>query len=406
MNTLTVNILELDLNIIVFYKQPLVSFNVFGDIINKHLNTHLKSILVGDANINLLSNSNQSRKYIDCTLENGFYILNNISKKYATRVASRTLGNNLTTSQTIIDHVLTNITNFKFDLCINDNPMSDHKEMQIVFGINESIHFETVKETLSITKLDFDKYNNELSVLKNNLDHSNDFNELTSILERCKLNNTRTKTIEREMNPNKPWINEAFLNLIKQRKRYFILLKKSPSNEYLQRRFNYVCDTIKNQKTILRPNYFASVINANMGNPKIIWNNIKHALFNKKNNNDSVYTIKNNFNQIINDKKAISNEFNMYFRDIGKALHDKLVTDYPNSNTRDIAHNSVNSIFLLPTNSNEICKIIDTIKPGNNHNECISANSLKKHKQLISPIIISRLINVCFHTFPVNFLRY
>lgn len=64
-NTSTVKIIDLNLNIYVVYKQPPVSFNVFNEIINKHIHTRNGTILVGDININLLNNPNHTRTYID-----------------------------------------------------------------------------------------------------------------------------------------------------------------------------------------------------------------------------------------------------------------------------------------------------------------------------------------------------
>lgn len=396
-NTLRVNIINLDLDIVVVYKQPLVSFNVFEEIINSQIRMRGRAILVGDVNINLLSNSNHVKKYTDSVMGSGFHILNKITKKYATRVASRNRGNNLTTSHTIIDHVLTNIIDFNYELYLNDNPLSDHREIQITFGRNESNNFITEEETINISKLDFNKYNNEISNLNDELNLAINFNQLINVLETCRSNNTQIRAIKRELNPNKPWISDQFINLIRQRKRCYILLRKSPSNYYLQMKFKFICESIKNQRIVLRSNYFASVINSNVDKPKLMWLRIKHALFNRKGNNNTVSAIKLDNNQTLTDKYAISNKFNVYFCDIGKSLHDRIVDNYPCSNSLITVQMNMNSLFLFPTTDIEIEYNITLLKPSNSLDDCISANSLKKHRRLIAPIL-SRLINECFNT--------
>lgn len=98
---------------------------------------------------------------------------------------------------------------------------------------------------------------------------------------------------------------------------------------------------------------------------------------------------------MINDKKAISKEFNIYFRDIGRSLHDQIVNKYPNASAIITVPERTNSIFLLPTSNEEICIHIDSLKPNNNLNDYVSASSLKKNKHILAPII-SQLINECF----------
>lgn len=220
-NTLNVNVIDLNLNIIVMYKQPLVAFSVFREIFNKHIHTRNNAILVGDMNINILSNGNNTKNYIDSLVENGFYILNKITNKFATRVAHRNRGNRLYTTKTIIDHIYSNVTEFNYELYLNDNPLSDHKEIQLSFGKGRSINYTNEESVINISKLNFANYNDSLNRIKTELQRANNFGELINRLETCKLNNSQTKSIKKESNPYKPWINGQFLNLIKQKKKIF-----------------------------------------------------------------------------------------------------------------------------------------------------------------------------------------
>lgn len=159
-------------------------------------------------------------------------------------------------------------------------------------------------------------------------------------------------------------------------------------------RYKSVCELVNTQKLILRSNHYSTIINANANKPKVLWKEINHALFNKTSNNISINAIKLN-NQMIQDKLAISKEFNYYFRDIGRELHDQIVNNYPTSSTLITVNSRVNSLYLIPTTDEEIRMHIDSLKPSNNIYDCISANSLKKHKRVLSPLL-SKMINDCF----------
>lgn len=378
-DSVMVKIIDLNLFIIVIYKQPTVSFNLFSEIINRLVCTGNRMILVGDANIDLLTSANHTRTYINYLLENGLHILNKITNKFATRVAHRNRHNVLSTSKTIIDHVISNIIDSNFKFYLNDNPLSDHREIMLSFSKNDSINFITKETMKTFSRLNFANYNDMIQSSLPDLNTMDNFGDLYDKLEMCKTNNTQTFTVKEMGNPFKPWINDRFLNLISQKKRYYVLLKKSPSNEYLQMRYKSLCELINTQKLILRSNHYSTIINANANKPKMLWKEINHALFNKTPNNISINAIKLN-NHVIKEKLAISKEFNYYFRDIGRELHDQIVHNYPNSSTLITVNSCVNSLYLIPTTDEEICMYIDALKPGNNIFDCISANSLKKHK--------------------------
>lgn len=394
-NTLIVNIIDLNLNIAVVYKQPMVAFNTFESHIYRCLDTNIKTIIVGDMNINLLSNSNNVKRYIDMSIENGFYILNKINTKYATRIATRKRRNRFSTSRTIIDHILVNINEYNYKCYMNDSPLSDHKELHLVFSKNNEANFALEEEPVMITKLKYDKYTDELINAISGGTNIESFSDLAEILLKCKNENLQTKNIIKRGNPYKPWISESLLNLIKHRKRYFYLLKRSPTNEYLQKKYKDICQSIKFQKGSLRSNYYSTLINNNLGNPKLIWREINQAIHNKTRKSNSVGAIRLKNSYISNDPKAISNELNLYFKDVGKSLYDEIAIKYPNINNNTLTFTGTNSIYLLPTNSLEILNYINSLKTNKGVNDVISSYTLKRHNQLFAPLL-SDLINNCF----------
>lgn len=94
-------------------------------------------IIIGDTNVNLLRDSASSKKYIDMLLSNGYAPLNKISDKFATRTASRNINGGVITTNTIIDHVISDCVEFSFKLSLIDCPLSDHKEITLAIDNNK-----------------------------------------------------------------------------------------------------------------------------------------------------------------------------------------------------------------------------------------------------------------------------
>lgn len=135
----------------------------------------------------------------------------------------------------------------------------------------------------------------------------------------------------------------------------------------------------------LRSNYDSQQINKHMKNPKQLWKSINEMLTNKT-------AMRTNSNQIFTNKRDIANICNDFFIDVGKNSHDQIPTNIEQNINTMIR--IANSIMCLPTDSNEICHKIRSMKICNNTNEIISSRLLKKNSYLLAPIL-SKLINKC-----------
>lgn len=189
---LAVNIIEPSLNIAVVYKQPVVNGDDFIQIFNSFIDNKGKMIAVGDMNINLLNSTGIVNKYIDSLTSTGFALINSIDEKYATRVANRTFNQQSTITKSIIDHVITNCSNFSFSLSMNDSQISDHKELMLSFDDQKKINFLNIRETISYSKIDKQNYNAGLHDLIANRvpDSGSDINTFIEQLESVKSNST------------------------------------------------------------------------------------------------------------------------------------------------------------------------------------------------------------------------
>lgn len=394
---LTVKIVDLALNVTVVYKQPSVNNDSFTDILHKYIEKKRKMIMIGDMNIDLMKNSNTMRRYIDSMTSNGQIILNKINKKYATRSAHKKNreGNNFTESNTIIDHVATDCLNFSFKLSQVTTHMSDHMQMHVSFDDHKSESFSCIQTVETYSKLDSNAYERDITqFLTNSITATTD--ELINGLNNCKTKHMHTITNSKRCNPTKPWLNSEFFDLLQERNRYFYLKKKSPTNEYLKHKYEQICDEIQSKRYFLRTNYNSNLINKHANNPKIMWSKLNEIIYNKKQCRNHISAIINPNNGITTNKSMIANTLNEYFINVGKTLHDAI-----NIQSRPLhfytCPNILNSMYLYFTNENEVASKIYALKNSNCLKDYISANTVKKHCDLITPRI-TKLINDSFRT--------
>lgn len=396
---LTVKLIELSSEIIVVYKQPAVSNEVFGDLFNKYISNKKFFIMLGDMNLNLLIDSHTVKQYIDCITSNGSVILNSVTEIFATRIANRSFNNRTTTSKTIIDHIVSDCIRFSFNLSYCDTPLSDHRELLLSVDNHKSADFVQTEKTISYFKLDYDNYNNDIDDFLTHRD-INSFDLLIDGIKHCRDKNIRSITYTRKSNPQKPWITNELISLINQRRRYFLLRKKSPTNEYLIMKYNSICDLIKKKRNYSKYNFNSQTLNKNINKPKQMWRELNHIIFNKI-SQKKVVPVLNKSNGISTmDRTEIANTLNDYFKHVGKNLHDKILTPsitYMVGSEPQIA----SSMLLYETNKNEISYKIVQLKNSKSLKEYISASTCKNHIHCLSEHL-SFLMNNHFRqgTFP------
>lgn len=319
---LCVRIVQLNLKICVIYKNPTVSMSVFLPIFDSILEKDNRCNIIGDFNINLLSND--AAPYINAIHVNSFYLLNKIDNSMCTRVALR----NGVTSATIIDHVITDIINFSYGLSIDDTTLSDHKAIMLSFdSLNNVIHMSQSGQR-SITKTDHVRLRRLLSkthVSMNNIANAQDVStciiELRNQIDSC----TSTEQIA-VPNPGKPWITHELLHLFKERDSYFRLTKKYPLSNYIKDKHKFFKLAAEKKRKWARNNYFANLIRSNLGKPREIWKTFNYILHNKHPSNN-IDVITNSLGIPLTDELSMANELNAHFSNVGASLSNRLLIE-------------------------------------------------------------------------------
>lgn len=305
-NFLGVHLIDLNINIFGIYRSNDPSNNLNIQIDNffnclDHITREFNnSIILGDFNLNLLDNSRNIIKYLSILNSNNFTVLNKINNNMITRPASENSGS-------IIDHVITDIFQFKYLFSVIENCISDHNI--ILLGVNNN------KVTTHNKKITKTKYNDIILEIHNNdwsnIDSANNLqNQLTSIIKR----NTIEIKIKNSKRILKPYITKDIISLINKRDRLFILTKKYPHSLIIKELFIKLRNKVSNLCKDKKKEYYNNLLNENYNNPRKLWSITNEVLYNKPNKSDIVLPSQINIDgNVITNKIDILNSLNHSF---------------------------------------------------------------------------------------------
>lgn len=151
---LGISVINLNIKIAVIYKQPTVLFSNFLPIIDCLLDKYHRCIFVGDLNIDLLRNNTDTIRLSNTIIANGSRILNKIDINAATRNATR----DGSTTNSIIDHVFTDLHHFKFHLSVLPTSLSDHNQLILSFDAQSSTIMPSLPNFLMSQKASINKF--------------------------------------------------------------------------------------------------------------------------------------------------------------------------------------------------------------------------------------------------------
>lgn len=391
---LCISVGSLNIRICVIYKQPTVPFANFFPIIDSFLERYRGCIVIGDFNIDLLKTNLDSCRLVNNMLANGYYLLNKIDVDMATRVGSR----DGIISRTIIDHAMTDITQFKFHLNIHATPISDHNIILLSFDSHTDGLSSNTTSNITTHKIDFNKFRNLIinnPYIGANIEDSEGINNCINFMK-SQFNACTTTKQSIRPNTKKPWISQYLLDLIAERNQFYCLHKKYPNNNFASEKFKHYKILSENCRKSLRNRYFANTIMKNMCNAKKLWSTFNLIIFNKQTEPINITTIRNAHNIKLYDDIPIANELNNYFTKVGADLAYRLQQEnnHKARNMTLLRHNS-HSMFLNSFSSAETVEAIKTLRPNAFNNDEISANIIKNNIDIFSPLL-TNIINNSF----------
>lgn len=378
--------------ILCFYRPPSSCPHEFNKNLKTYLDNHKNNaayyFFVGDLNIDILKNLDYANDYLNVLHEYGYIsAINNF-----TRCTN--------TTKSCIDHIFlkTNL-NLEYILpLIIQTTLTDHYiiAVQVILTSNNDINSNNNNHLKVIKQTDFKKLEYCLNQVNwDDVYRAEDTESATTTFLEIIKNNvdicTKNIKIKRNKMKRKSWITNGIINSINTRDRMFQRLLKDPNNKQLAEDYknyrNFTTKLIKKTKV----NYYKNKINENKNNSKNLWETVKDICKQSRQQNKIDY-IKNNNGDKIQDPKLIANVFNCNYIGTGK----KLASNIKKSSTYKVTKKTlINSIFLKPTNRNEVHTTISLLK----NNKSAGIDGLKaevlKHISHIICEPLAYIINKC-----------
>ena len=307
--------------------------------------------IFGDFNVDLGKKSDHSEILLNTSFSYGFFPI--IDKP--TRVHKY--------SKTIIDNIFTNSYTTVLNHYVIVNDISDHYSLLLTTQNQNLIPNETPmkrkinKKTIDIFIQNIKSYN-FTDILK--MESSSEaYNRLHEII---------TETYDKAFPIGKPltrykakipWVDGYLKNLIKQKNKMYIKTIKHPTVENNQNYKRLKALVIKNLKHAKR-NYYNNLLLDAKNDMKKYWSTLKEIIGkNNVKNYPSFFTSEDGTSET--DHLTIAENFNTFFAEIGPKLARKIPPEDTNI-TSYLGNRTNNSIFLNPTDSNEVNRRISNLK--------------------------------------------
>ena len=343
-------------------------------------------LLLGDFNINLLSDSDIIDSYTTILANHGLYSFINESTRPATG--------------TCLDHLLGRFKELQnVYVCYNFHlSVSDHCLTGISLNTSSVAKKSTPPKTF--LRLDYGKLNSYLlHETWNEVYNETDVSLANSLfLKKFKfyINSSTESKVLRQKHDQKlqPWVTDNLLKKIQLKNKLGAKSLKHPDNLSLKKRFKKLAKEIKKEVPKARNNFFQSKFVSCRGNIKKEWR-LVNDITNRSPKSKNTINLKIN-DSISNDERTVANEFNDYFASVGTSL---IPLSSDNSNIEIVNDQaSLNSFVFENISANEIIKIINAL---DNSNSCgcdqISNKTLKKCVYNISDIL-AYLFNMSVNT--------
>ena len=330
------------------------------------------SITTGDFNIDLNDNTNE---YLNVVLKNGFMPTILLPARVTNRAC------------TLIDHIFYLSRNNRTQIASGNlmTDMSDHFANSIILH-SDIKSKETDRPMVSIyseqNKNTFQKLLGDVN-WDTELEHKNVNDAMITFNLRITVAYNKSfpfKRLFRKMAKDKPWITTGLKESTKQKHLLYqkFIFDHSEENKVAYKIFK---NKLRSVITKVEKEYCDNVFNSKTRIMKEMWKELGNLLnTKKKNKGSSISKIIINSKEITDDKD-IANALNDHFTKIGKNLADKVRPE----NNRPFKNNLINpineSLFLRPTDNNEVLKEINQLK--NKATIDIRVSLLKHVKQKI-----------------------
>lgn len=338
-------------------------------------------IIIGDFNIDLIKLDVLGQEHLNNLLEKGFKPgFRTITRPSILNVNEGSCIDNIFIKTNFIE-----TKSFKYENLFNDHyPLFlSFKKLRIISHTQTfiPINYNKLKKIAA-------KHNwNEILSIQ---DPNQATDLLINLIHKC-LNSAKACNNNKNKNKLKPrskWITLGIINSCKKKEMLFKIWKLNPSNNITKTEYkNYtkILDKVIKEAKLL---YDRDMVKLNSNNPRKLWNVLNNMIGKNKKRDDEITYIFDHQNKKIYDSNTISTLMNTYFTNIGNELSKEICK--PDNIPLVLPSNNPNTIFIAPTDSFEVLKIIHKMKMKNGGVDNINMKTI----MVLSDYIVTPLVHI------------
>ena len=368
----------------VVYRPPdsnLAVFHTKLDELLYELNQLKKdTILLGDWNVDLSQENSTKHLFINTLHASSFFPTIN---RY-TRVKVSSSG----TSKSVIDNIITNMRNIKLESGVVQSDITDHFPIVLFFGTGKKTSSPPVKTKVKIfNEKTLQHLNDNLSAKPWDSIYNCSTPDSAYEFPRKTIQDSIKETIPEKIITNRTpdqnsWLTKGILNSIKHKNKLYKSYISNPCQINKDKYSNYrnkLTHIIRKSKS----NHYSKLLQASQGDCKRTWSVLNNVL--NKGNHSTVLP------DAVNDNTSnLAKQFNDFFSSIGATLSSQINQPQGVSFNHFLSGNYPCSLFMKPTHSDELIRIISDLKSS--HTAGVDGICTKVLKA-IAPIIIEPLVH-------------
>lgn len=372
-----------DFAIIALYRPP--SFrnsNIFIESLNttlQQLSNFRNIIIIGDININIISDSGDSaaQEYLNVCSYHGLLPAHMLPTHE---------------SGSCLDHIMLK-TNFPSKTLVTNSTITDHNAALLTLNCK----LPNRMCTKAINKINFNGLEEDLcNVDFDTLCHSDDADTCMSNLIKCVQQSIIKNTMSIRLNGKnyniKPWITPGLIRCMRHRDKLHKKAKLNPDNMILQlsyKRYRNFCNNLLKKVKI---SYDKNQLQKAGKNSKKIWQFVKNVTHTTKQHESSSRLL-----QLHSSQLTSANSVNDYFVNVGLNLAQKFRHQSSTAYETPPSNQSSNckSFVMLDTDEAEVQRIIMNLKDDSAVGwDNISNIILKRFKHIFVPVL-TNIFNKC-----------
>ena len=350
----------------------------------------MQNMFCGDYNINLLKNDEFTTEYLDTLLSLGCCQHINTPTRISTKKSCN--------SQTLLDHIYSNLEKEKISCKVIDHDISDHQPILSTINCKIKNNYKTIFTIRDMKNFNSPQFLNELEnntsdLLKQPFDNANNLaNAFISMYQTIVNKHAPIKFLNKKQQKlrMKPWITPSIQKLIKTKNRLFkrFIKLKTEESKLL---YKIARNKLTHSLDISKKAYYTNLFSNSSSDPKMLWKNIEKIIKFKKPKSNQINLIETK-GEIITNPSKIADTFNNYFVTVGSNL-SKSFSHSCVSNPTALINTNKNSIFLRPISNHEIYKLI--LELDSNKSTPSTSSSIKLLK--MSAKIIVPALTIIFN---------